>query len=372
MSYAANNWAKKARTGSTTRKAVLLVLADYADPWGWTFIGTRTLHEDAEIGERHVFRVVQQLAADGWIRVFQKRDQLGRSTNLYQLLFDAAPKDPLPSDHKSRDGDYRLKYPEPKEREPGAPAPDGMPGDNVSPGPGDRPGDIRSTSRVTSDAIPGDSAMSPKPLNVREPTGTSRAREALDQLKAVFPGRHVPEPDGPALELLEALLGEGVALDVLEAAARVYRRQVTESGEIGGRFVVTLARWLGERRFNAYTSAAPGAGSAADCDRLPSLPAPVAEGAEAWERVRGRLRAEMGVAAFKTWLQAMSWQGVVDGAPRLVVATAAHRDWIEQRARRRLDALCAAEDLAAPVLLTVAAWRDGADVTEPTMATDGR
>lgn len=63
MSFQALSWAKKARTGSPTRKAVLLVLAEYADEDGYCYPSQARIHE--ELNARGVeLRSVTEAAID--------------------------------------------------------------------------------------------------------------------------------------------------------------------------------------------------------------------------------------------------------------------------------------------------------------------
>lgn len=60
-------------------------------------------------------------------------------------------------------------------------------------------------------------------------------------------------------------------------------------------------------------------------DDFVGLPAALAE---CWDRVRSRLVAEVGEAAFKSWLAPLAVQDVTDGAVRLSLPTRFMRDWV--------------------------------------------
>lgn len=88
------------------------------------------------------------------------------------------------------------------------------------------------------------------------------------------------------------------------------------------------------------------------------VPAPVvmgvtAEGAsevslaEAWDRVRRRLRAELGEDVFSSWFARVEIGGLVDGVAFLTVPTRFLKSWLEAHYAERLRAHCVAE-LAAP------------------------
>ncbi len=63
-----------------------------------------------------------------------------------------------------------------------------------------------------------------------------------------------------------------------------------------------------------------------------------------WARVRGRLRNEVGDAAFKSWLKPLTLRDVRDGTVRLMVATRFMRDWVAAHYGDRLRELWREED----------------------------
>ena len=63
-----------------------------------------------------------------------------------------------------------------------------------------------------------------------------------------------------------------------------------------------------------------------------------------WARVRGRLRNEVGDAAFKSWLKPLTLREVRDGTVRLMVATRFMRDWVAAHYGDRLRELWREED----------------------------
>jgi chromosomal replication initiator protein len=73
--------------------------------------------------------------------------------------------------------------------------------------------------------------------------------------------------------------------------------------------------------------------------RLPSAPTN-----DQWSRVRGRLRAEFGDAAFKSWLQPIRLAGVEAGQVSMNVPTRFMRDWVMSRYADRIRSLWRGED----------------------------
>ena len=63
-----------------------------------------------------------------------------------------------------------------------------------------------------------------------------------------------------------------------------------------------------------------------------------------WARVRGRLRAEFGEAAFRSWLKPLTLVGHRGSEVRVAVPTRFMRDWIESHYADRLRALWAGEN----------------------------
>ncbi len=67
---------------------------------------------------------------------------------------------------------------------------------------------------------------------------------------------------------------------------------------------------------------------------------------EAWARVRGRLRAEVGEAAFRSWLKPLALLAARDGLVRMAVPTRFMRDWVQSNYAARIRELWAEEDSA--------------------------
>ncbi|MEE8188021.1 MAG: chromosomal replication initiator protein DnaA [Kiloniellales bacterium] len=60
---------------------------------------------------------------------------------------------------------------------------------------------------------------------------------------------------------------------------------------------------------------------------------------ESWARVRGRLRAEVGENAFRSWLKPLTLVSVKQGAVRMAVPTRFMRDWVISNYAERIQAL---------------------------------
>jgi chromosomal replication initiator protein len=65
---------------------------------------------------------------------------------------------------------------------------------------------------------------------------------------------------------------------------------------------------------------------------------------DTWSRVRGRLRGEVGEAAFRSWLQPLILLAVRDGMVRMAVPTRFMRDWVQTNYAERIKQLWAEED----------------------------
>jgi hypothetical protein len=106
VSMQALNWARKQRTGSPTRKAVLFALADQANADGECWPGQNSIAYDLELGrwqlgqkprepgsreddpgERTVRKAIQELERAGFLEVEERRweDTQKRRTNRYRL-----------------------------------------------------------------------------------------------------------------------------------------------------------------------------------------------------------------------------------------------------------------------------------------------
>ena len=106
MSFQASTWAAKQDVESSSAKFILLLLANYADADGFTFVGQKTLAEDASMSRRTVVRHMGVLEEAGLIvRSKRFREDGSRSSDgtYLRLDFDAArPSDNLTSGQKEQ------------------------------------------------------------------------------------------------------------------------------------------------------------------------------------------------------------------------------------------------------------------------------
>ena len=63
-----------------------------------------------------------------------------------------------------------------------------------------------------------------------------------------------------------------------------------------------------------------------------------------WARVRGKLRAEFGEVAYRSWLKPLTLAGIDDGEVRIAVPTRFMQDWVRTHYAERLRALWKAEN----------------------------
>lgn len=91
MSWQATAWAEKQKTGSPARKALLLVLGNYADEDGYCWPSQETLAEGCEQSVDSVHRNSKRLEAAGLITIEKKERRGGRWPRLaYRLLMTKA------------------------------------------------------------------------------------------------------------------------------------------------------------------------------------------------------------------------------------------------------------------------------------------
>ncbi|HLI10068.1 MAG TPA: chromosomal replication initiator protein DnaA [Alphaproteobacteria bacterium] len=80
-----------------------------------------------------------------------------------------------------------------------------------------------------------------------------------------------------------------------------------------------------------------------------------------WARVRGRLRAEYGEAAYKSWLKPLTLKTLDGGQVRLAAPTRFMRDWVVTHYADRIRALWTGENASVQVIeILVDSMRDGA------------
>ena len=204
MSWQAVAWAKSRRTEASARKAVLLLVAEHCDQWGWTWVGCGLIAEEAELSERSVRRALRQLAEGGFLEIYQGRGARGQSQNLYRVRFGddpacskAAGKDPMPAAHPSRSGRFHLLTDAPADTLTDGPADtltDG-PADTLSGGPADTlsGGPADTDDRAGGHSRPSRRTQCPPnlPITGKEPSGAAAG--------AAAGGQPTPEPTRTAV-----------------------------------------------------------------------------------------------------------------------------------------------------------------------------
>jgi DNA-binding transcriptional MocR family regulator len=132
VSVHAMSWAKRQRTGSATRKLVLLTLADYADDNGICWPSQRTLADETELTDRSIRNALGDLEGIGLLDR-RSRPPLSsgqRQTDLIILKIGATGRDfrrhsPAESDDRhaepvsakpSRNSPYQVRSRTSKER----------------------------------------------------------------------------------------------------------------------------------------------------------------------------------------------------------------------------------------------------------------
>ncbi len=88
-------WASKQKTGSPTRKLILLLLADRGGDDGYCWPSLKTIAEDCELEKRSVIRNLKRLEDDGFIRIVKRKVDGVYLQNHYVLnLHDGAQNVP--------------------------------------------------------------------------------------------------------------------------------------------------------------------------------------------------------------------------------------------------------------------------------------
>jgi Helix-turn-helix domain len=128
MSWEATAWAKKQITGSTSRKAVLLVIADYASHDGECWPSRELIAEDSEMSVDSVDRALKALEDEGFIFI-ERGTRRGpyQGTNLYRLNLD------LEGVKKHMRGNRLGSRPEPQNAAQPEPQPGPQPGPQPEP-----------------------------------------------------------------------------------------------------------------------------------------------------------------------------------------------------------------------------------------------
>jgi len=108
MTWRATAWAKTKPTGSPAKKALLMVLAEHCDQFGYAWPGQELLVKEAEVGERQVRNLLTELAEAGLMAIYQGRGVRGQRLNLYRLTFSPKPNRAMRPDHPSLNKKFKL------------------------------------------------------------------------------------------------------------------------------------------------------------------------------------------------------------------------------------------------------------------------
>ena len=104
MSWQATAWAEKQKTGSSARKVLLLILANYADEHGVCWPSQETLKTGTELSEDTIQRQTKQLVKSGLVTVTRKPKKAGRWCGLLYTLNMKPGTDTIPQNAVWPDG----------------------------------------------------------------------------------------------------------------------------------------------------------------------------------------------------------------------------------------------------------------------------
>lgn len=108
MSLEATRWAKRQTTGSATRKAVLMALADYANADGFAWPSQIAIAEETEMSERSVRSAIADLVELGLVERQSRRGSDGtRRTDKLRLTLEIDHRKDLPVDAEPPANDDR-------------------------------------------------------------------------------------------------------------------------------------------------------------------------------------------------------------------------------------------------------------------------
>jgi len=85
MSFMAMAWASKQKTGSPTKKLILLLLADRANDEGYCWPSIQSICSDCELSRDAVIRNIKRLEADGLLSVIRRKEDGVNLPNHYKL-----------------------------------------------------------------------------------------------------------------------------------------------------------------------------------------------------------------------------------------------------------------------------------------------
>ena len=88
MSFKCMTWASEQKTGSATKKLILLLLADRANDKGTCYPSHTTISNDAEVSRRTVIRLLKELETMGLISIKNRSKDGKKTSNVYSLNFN--------------------------------------------------------------------------------------------------------------------------------------------------------------------------------------------------------------------------------------------------------------------------------------------
>ena len=106
MSWQATAWAVRQKTGSASRKVLLLVLANYADEHGICWPSQQVLEAEAEMSVDTIQRQSKVLKAMGLIRVTRRRRKDGTWPALLYQLNLASDAHTIPQNAARSEGEH--------------------------------------------------------------------------------------------------------------------------------------------------------------------------------------------------------------------------------------------------------------------------
>ena len=89
MSFKVMAWASQQKTGSPTRKLILLLLADRSNDEGYCWPSIKTIAEDCELKRDAVIRNIKRLEQDGFISIVRRKKDGVNLPNHYRLNIEA-------------------------------------------------------------------------------------------------------------------------------------------------------------------------------------------------------------------------------------------------------------------------------------------
>src|SRR5215204_2821067 len=98
MSFAAIDWARRAKTGSGSAKSVLMFLAARADSNGFCYPSQELLSEETELSLGTITRASKHLVAQGLVKVTKGKRVQGQWRNCEYTLLVTKPQAAVPQD----------------------------------------------------------------------------------------------------------------------------------------------------------------------------------------------------------------------------------------------------------------------------------